>query len=317
MLLLVRADYSYCSSSVLMGTVALCLDQRYPKQAQHWWSTQWVKYCTPETLPEYAGVLSNATQNIGSVNITGDNAVPFLIPDDIFDVWRHTTFAYYDNVFLAQTYGWIIVVLGCIVMAVAGLLRLLNRLNYTNELIRRCTRAIQQYISVPATFGQAHARRPKFLGIEFSIPTRLESVFLVTFIIINIVLDFVSFEIFDGNMYWSTNIDQFNRYVADRSGILSFAQFPFLFAFAGRNTIFIWITGWSYQSFSVFHKWVARVAVAHAFLHTIMYTDIAFRYNGAAGLTEYYEDAYIQWGAAAMTAGLILITGSIYTVRKL
>jgi hypothetical protein len=48
-------------------------------------------------------------------------------------------------------------------------------------------------------------------------------------------------------------------------------QMPIMFLFAGRNNLLIWITGWSYNEFQVFHKWIARVATLEAILHSACY----------------------------------------------
>lgn len=262
--------------------------------------------------------MANATANLVDaplvLNVTSS---PFLIPDETFALWYRTEYAYADNIFLSQTYGWIIIVTGCAIMLLAGLLRVMQSLSASLQTSSNgLVTAMRKHITVPALLNGSHAHRPGFLGLEFSIPTRLESLFLFVFIAVNLILTFTHFDIFAGNFYWAATIDQFNRYVADRTGILAIAQFPFLFAFAGRNTIFLWITGWSYESFSVFHKWVARTSVFHAFLHTIMYTVIYMKY-GAAEYYEAFADAYFRWGVVAMIAGFMLVSGSVYTIRRL
>ena len=41
---------------------------------------------------------------------------------------------------------------------------------------------------------------------------------------------------------------QLGRYIADRTGIICFYNLPLMFLFAGRNDIFIWLTGWTYST---------------------------------------------------------------------
>lgn len=200
-------------------------------------------------------------------------------------------------------------------MLLAGILRLFSRTGKSVP-IPILNNLLCKHLILPALFNKHHVHRPKHLGLELSIPTRLESLFLCIFFVLNIVLVFVNFDLFEGNYYWPKNIDQFNRYVADRTAILSIAQFPFLFAFAGRNTIFIWLTGWSFETFSVFHKWVARVSVTHAFVHTIVYTVIFYREGGLSYMMTSYKDVYLQWGAVAMVAGFVLVSGAVYGIRK-
>ena len=38
----------------------------------------------------------------------------------------------------------------------------------------------------------------------------------------------------------------------------------------------MWLTGWSFSTFNVFHRWVARVATIEAIVHSIGYTMFSF-----------------------------------------
>jgi ferric-chelate reductase len=55
---------------------------------------------------------------------------------------------------------------------------------------------------------------------------------------------------------------------------MSFANFPLLFLFGGRNNILIWATGWSFATFNVFHRHVARIATLQAVAHSVLYLII-------------------------------------------
>ena len=70
---------------------------------------------------------------------------------------------------------------------------------------------------------------------------------------------------------WPPVYKQILRYVADRTGILSFANLPLLRIFAGRNNIFLWATGWSFATFNLFHRHVACIATVQAVVHTALY----------------------------------------------
>jgi hypothetical protein len=59
------------------------------------------------------------------------------------------------------------------------------------------------------------------------------------------------------------------RYIADRTGIISYACLPWLWMFAGRNNIFLWLTGWSFATFNIFHRHIARWATLCAIVHSI------------------------------------------------
>ena len=60
--------------------------------------------------------------------------------------------------------------------------------------------------------------------------------------------------------------------VTDRAGILALANMPILWVFAGRNDIFLWLTGWSFATYNSFHRWVARIVIVQVIIHSIGYT---------------------------------------------
>jgi hypothetical protein len=65
---------------------------------------------------------------------------------------------------------------------------------------------------------------------------------------------------------------QFWRYISDRTGIISFANFPIIWLFGMRNNVVTYVTGWDFAAFNNFHRWVARVATLQAVIHSVGYT---------------------------------------------
>lgn len=76
---------------------------------------------------------------------------------------------------------------------------------------------------------------------------------------------------------WPEPWRQLTRYIADRTGIMSFANLLLIWVFAGRNNIFIWATGWSFAKFNIFHRHVAWIATLQAVVHTIAYLSLFIR----------------------------------------
>lgn len=66
------------------------------------------------------------------------------------------------------------------------------------------------------------------------------------------------------------------RYVSDRTGIISFANFPLIWLFGMRNNLLMWLTGWDFGTYNNFHRWVARVATVQAIVHSVGYTVLVF-----------------------------------------
>ncbi|OBT63155.1 hypothetical protein VE03_07833 [Pseudogymnoascus sp. 23342-1-I1] len=65
---------------------------------------------------------------------------------------------------------------------------------------------------------------------------------------------------------------QLQRYIADRTGTIAYANLPVLWMFSGRNNVFLWATGWSFSTFNIFHRHVARIATIQAIVHSVAYS---------------------------------------------
>ncbi|KAE8367955.1 hypothetical protein BDV27DRAFT_142348 [Aspergillus caelatus] len=124
------------------------------------------------------------------------------------------------------------------------------------------------YIAVPAALGSYHRRR--FLGC--SIPNRPEILVVVGFWIMCIILNFGFHDIFIPNATMPTISQQAWKYVAQRTSTFAYACLPWVWLFAGRNNIFIWATGWSFNTFNAFHRHLSRLTAIFAFVHAISYT---------------------------------------------
>lgn len=158
----------------------------------------------------------------------------------------------------------------------------------------KLTVLFKKYFLPPATFNASHIHRP----FHLSIPLRSQSILISLYLLLNLIFMCVDYHLFSANLYWPAEENiQLTRYIADRSGILAFAQIPLLIAFAGRNNILIWLTGWGFQTFNVWHKWIARVCSIHTFVHSVGYTVYTFQEGGAVVLALYYQDTYLRWGA--------------------
>ncbi|PIG69066.1 hypothetical protein AARAC_008697 [Aspergillus arachidicola] len=142
------------------------------------------------------------------------------------------------------------------------------------------------YIAVPAALGSYHQRR--FLGC--SIPNRPEILVVVGFWIMCIILNFGFHDIFIPNVTMPTISQQAWKYVAQRTSMFAYACLLWVWLFAGRNNIFIWVTGWSFSTFNVFHRHLSRLTAIFAFVHAISYTVLDTIYG------PYYEEGlHVLW----------------------
>ncbi|EKV18859.1 FRE family ferric-chelate reductase, putative [Penicillium digitatum PHI26] len=167
---------------------------------------------------------------------------------------------------------------------------------------------IQTHLIIPTPLATTHGRR--LLGFTFS--TRVEALIVVGFWMISILLSVVGYRTFPGNIYWPDVPSQILRYSADRTGIMSFANLPLLWLFGGRNNIFLWSTGWSFATFNLFHRHVARVATVQAIVHSVLYVVIFIQ---TGKVWRNMSKTYVLWGILGTFVMILLLITSLDRIR--
>lgn len=134
--------------------------------------------------------------------------------------------------------------------------------------------------------------------------------FIFLFIAIQIIFCAVPYKsIYPGaeNTWGLTKRGEISAYVANRTGVLSFANLALAILFGTRNNPVLWMTGTSQTTSLIFHRWAGRVSAVQAIVHSIIYT---FTYFWDGGYTAYAAEAakaYYWWGIIA-TLTLFLAT---------
>nr|XP_031857867.1 uncharacterized protein CI109_006739 [Kwoniella shandongensis]KAA5524939.1 hypothetical protein CI109_006739 [Kwoniella shandongensis] len=166
----------------------------------------------------------------------------------------------------------------------------------------------RKHISVPALLGYRHCQT--VWGCQ--LPTRLQSFFIFAYVAVNFIFSCAVYDIFNENLYYpNAPGEQIARYVADRTGIMSFYNMPLLWALAGRNDVLLWLTGWSYTTMNKFHRWVAFVATMQAIAHSAAYTWIEREI-----LAEEAAEQYWWTGIIATICMSLLLPLSIRAIRQ-
>ncbi|OJD11947.1 hypothetical protein AJ78_07380, partial [Emergomyces pasteurianus Ep9510] len=170
---------------------------------------------------------------------------------------------------------------------------------------------IRAYFIIPAAFGTHHQR----LFYWCSIPTRVETIVIVIFYVLSLALTCVGHDIFKGNLFWDDTFTQTFRYVSDRTGIMSYANLSLLWLFGSRNNPFLWATGWSFSTFNLFHRAIARVATIQAIIHSIGYTVLTLQKGGSYFL--YWPMPWWYMGVVGtICMSLLLVFSSIWLRRN-
>ncbi|PTB72342.1 hypothetical protein M440DRAFT_1405738 [Trichoderma longibrachiatum ATCC 18648] len=167
-------------------------------------------------------------------------------------------------------------------------------------------------VAIPATFGYRCAQNVWWV----TIPSRIQTLTIAAFLVMNVVFCVHGYRIIDDNIYFGTPIRQVLRYAADRTGIISFANFPFIWLFGMRNNVAVWLTGWDFGTYNNFHRWCARISTLEAVVHSIFYTILIFMNGG----WNYYAWWFTMWfwnaGQIATISMCALLVFSVYWIRR-
>lgn len=171
---------------------------------------------------------------------------------------------------------------------------------------------LKRYLTTPAAFGDRCSRPYGWC----TIPPRIQSLTIFFFVALNIALCTFSYRLTEGNLYWPEKSAQLLRYVSDRTGIVSLANFPLVWLFGMRNDVLIWITGWGFGTYNAFHRWVARVATVQAVVHSLGYTLMILESGGWSHFLKYWTKHYFWNGELATIAMCGLLAFSFYGIRR-
>ncbi|KAK6002962.1 hypothetical protein QM012_000807 [Aureobasidium pullulans] len=172
---------------------------------------------------------------------------------------------------------------------------------------------INQHLLVPATLNNRHSSPlPYRAGY---LPKRALSIFVTSYVLLNIVFSAVSFHHVTPNAWYADRRHEIAAYVSNRTGVLSFANLALAILFSGRNNLLIFITGWSQSTMLVIHRWASRVATVQAVVHSIIYTITYFWTDGSAAYRTEAAMPYYWWGIIATTVLCIAVCFAVLPIR--
>ncbi|KAL4803397.1 ferric reductase like transmembrane component-domain-containing protein [Aspergillus unguis] len=172
--------------------------------------------------------------------------------------------------------------------------------------IRYISHWIHTNLLIPTTFS--HGRN--VLWWTFS--NRAEGLATLGFWGLSIGVCVVGYRLSGDNIYWPSTTTQLLRYAADRTGILSFANIPLVWLFAGRNNICAWATGWNFATFNVFHRHVAWIATAQAVVHTVFYIVLFFENSNP---WRKLQKPYLLWGTLGVVLMVLILPAAVKWLR--
>jgi predicted ferric reductase len=138
---------------------------------------------------------------------------------------------------------------------------------------------------------------------------------ITLYVILNLVFSCVPYKSASPSVWYPDMKTEIAVYIANRTGVLSFANIALAVLFAGRVNPLIYVTGLSQTTWLIFHRWAARVATVQAIVHSIIYT---FKYFWVGGAEAFYTEAamaYYWWGIIATIAFSLALVFAILPIR--
>lgn len=264
----------------------------------------------------YKQVFENATENyeeyynIKNISAPLSNAITTNMT--YIDSYRKGNAAYFFNLDSGTWFSIGIVVFYLLVFAIAGSYNLATYLGVLKDLHQqKWFKWLQSNLILPPLIKNGKFTMP--YGSKFwlmSCPKRIEFVVDFFLFVLQVVFYCIPYRQNDG-IFTTTTRAAWQRFLADRSGIMAFGKIPILILFAGRINFLIWITGWSHSTFIHFHKVLSRWMFLDACIHSIAYTIQSLGHY-ASNL----EKPYFASGVAATAIGGAIIFESFHYFRR-
>ncbi|KAJ8142070.1 hypothetical protein OY671_004768 [Metschnikowia pulcherrima] len=319
-----KYDYSvFCTNPAAIATLIGCYAYEHRNTSAG--TAFWREKCETQKFPityenitdGYKLLLEEGVPLAQLGNYTaGELEVPVIVPKakavaamDTYKMWlgNYNLSVYYGAGALAY---WGLV---CIVTGIANWsLILFPALRRAFD--GKISRLWRKYVSLPALVRRKKATTQPFVKVlSFFVPSRLESLIIFGFFWILFVLNAVNIYKVKENTVFKSDVAAFNRYVADRTGIICVLVMPLMILFGGRNNILMWITRWKFATCMAYHRWIGRFVVLLAFIHSVCFWRT---FQLAHEVAEESAETYVVWGIVATFCGVLICFQSLLILRR-
>ena len=161
---------------------------------------------------------------------------------------------------------------------------------------------IKPYLVHPSII-ENHYVRP-FLGIA---PTIGQALFIAMFFILNLVLSAVNYSHAQPHPFGFNPREETLFYIGLRTGHIAYGLLPLLILFSSRNNFLLWVTNWSYSTYILLHRWVARIFAVQAIVHSI---TLLLQYKSLGSYVTESALPYWRWGivATVLTCAMLILS---------
>ncbi|QLG71535.1 hypothetical protein HG535_0B05780 [Zygotorulaspora mrakii] len=264
----------------------------------------------------------NASRNNASRYLCGDDDTymnsPLTCPVKVDKAMRDrigNAYHYYSSNFdNSSKYGSMTYVYFIVVVLISCAFKVCKTSALSRSILKyRFINLVRGYLVLPTLFGKHASHLETNWLCTGLIPTTFESLMILGYTLISATTLAVKYQLDPFNFLFPSKWLQFIRLLADRSGIIAIIQVPLIILFSTRNNIVECLTGFKYTTMIMLHKWIGRVMILEACIHSIayaLYATLLHSYKASA------DEAYWKFGVIAMTSCVGLLVLSMGIIRK-
>lgn len=199
----------------------------------------------------------------------------------------------------------VIVVLG---FGIPILCTLIRKLPFATGLLDK----LKPYLVYPSTIGSYHVRPlPWLIG---NAPTVGQAAYILFFFTLNVILSSVNYGSSQPHPWGFSKREEILSYIGYRTGHIGYGLLPLVILFSSRNNFLLWITNWSYGTYLLLHRWIARIFAVQAIVHSI---TLLLCYQGSGSYPVESVKPYWSWGIVATVLTCAMLVLSVLYFRRL
>jgi predicted ferric reductase len=210
----------------------------------------------------------------------------------------------FEKVILSYVYSIVLVTLA---IGIPILCTLVPKLPYSTGLLDK----LRPYLVYPSTIGSYQIRPlPWLVG---NAPTVGQASYILLFFCITIILSAVNYGSSQPHPWGFSKRAEILAYIGYRTGHIGYALLPLVVLFSSRNNFLLWVTNWSYGTYLLLHRWIARIFALQAIVHSI---TLLLTYQDSGSYSTESVKPYWLWGIVATVLTCVMLVLSVLYFRR-
>lgn len=171
---------------------------------------------------------------------------------------------------------------------------------------------LKPYLVYPSIIGSYQVRPlPWLIG---NAPTVGQAAYIIFFFALNFILCAVNYGSSQPHPWGFKKKEEILAYIGYRTGHIGYALLPLVVLFSSRNNFLLWITNWSYSTYLLLHRWIARIFAIQAIVHSI---TLLLTYQGSGSYATESVKPYWLWGIVATVLTCAMLVLSVLYFRRI